>query len=93
MTCSNSSSVSMLNINATPRMGNLAFRIRSVPTSLGAPTNEFSHSICPAGPYLPPSDLRKRVATADAVEEAEGVADVALAAGVGPYDYREGANF
>ena len=37
--------------------------------------------------------LRNRVPPSDAVEEAEGVADVAFAAGVGPYYYGKGANF
>ena len=51
--------------------------------------NEFvgrSSDWLPAGLVLSAHDLSERVATADAVEEAEGIADIALSAGVGTDD-------
>ena len=52
--------------------------------SLVAPRIGFQPASC-----FPPRDFGERVATADPMQEAKGVKDVALSAGVGADDHRE----
>ena len=42
-----------------------------------------------AGPVPPTDDFRQPIATADAMDEAEGVSDIAFAAGIRTDDHRE----